>query len=404
MLSIQEKESSTESKSVPVRIYQGKEIRNAPLVVGIFTDASTGEGAREILSNLDQCNWVAFAQENAAKKIAGSLSGQDTLVNPFAVRNYFVGQDPALVVTGVSVGNGSQNLERLITWVAGKRGVPTLWFMQGPGGLEALGYTKLWQENRGPEYLCVPDEPTRQRAIRQHTLPPEYVFVTGNPTLDAVAHKCTSPNKAVIKKTVYEALGLKPDQKIVVFSGQQAGTVDALGKIVPVLAKYWPGSEYVFAARLHPMEIKNNLAGYQEQIVRLQERGITCLMANSDKVSDAADLMVSASFNFAIGGSTVAYMSAQAGVPTACLILNEETRKQVLSDTQIQPEELPIVSTGSALGLFENSDIDRGVRRLFTDPKTQDLLRQNASKFMPNDGKSGERVAKVILNLLKTSS
>lgn len=87
--------------------------------------------------------------------------------------------------------------------------------------------------------------------------------------------------------------------------------------------------------------------------------------------------------------------------PVLYLLYEDLARKACLHDYQIEPEELPIVRGNAALGIYQKDDLFPCLEKLLKDRKLRDEMQLMQEILYPLDGKSAERVAQVIEDILE---
>ena len=218
----------------------------------------------------------------------------------------------------------------------------------------------------------------------EEDIPPEKIVVTGLPRFDGVLNKTF--NSAAFR----QRLGLAPDRSVVALltDAQVEHRLWTARRrrdfIAKVLTACQELPEVQFVIKIHPYEDPTD---YQCAVSELQW-----------------DIPVSKDIPFQeLINTSDAIMTGISTTGLETLVFNKPLLILNLYD---QPEYVPYVSQGVAIGVYHAEDIPKSIRAVLYDQQTKERLASNRDDFLyrhlyTQDGRAAERVSSLILTMAK---
>ncbi len=332
----------------------------------------------------DQANIVYLAGKSSLQAIEKL---EIPKLKPSSVSKEF---HPDLIVTGIS--QSGPTAERFLThWAKRRNKIPVMWILDSPGGIAAGHLQKLYGLGSFPDYVCVTDHGVKNFVIKSLLqINPEKILVTGQPAFDSVYD--LSLRQEQLNSHIRQALEIGPDEKVVLFAGQTDGTKETLDQLIKAMNKL--PNRPVLIPRFHPTRDKS-LADYPQILAGYRGRVIadTSQFKSTEELASVANLVTSM---FSTLNMTAIYLRK----PVAYLLFDPGSRGSCLDSYQINPEELPMITLGTASGIFSPENLSGEIKFLLNDKHTQSVMLERQKQFYPNDGKSAWRIANLILSLI----
>ncbi len=227
--------------------------------------------------------------------------------------------------------------------------------------------------------------PFAKKAYVNMGVPPEKVFVTGQPGFDILYQK------KLDKDWLRAELGIPEDKGLVTLATQPSPSLRIWGegmyeKVVTAVVQameQFPEKQLVI--KLHPAETGEECRQILDQIGC--DRAIICRDIDIHEVLYASDLLITVH-------STVALEA---------MLLDKPVIMMNLSD---KPDPYPYARSGAALGVYKEEDLAPAMKQALSDPKARDELARNRKRFAMEhayklDGQSAQRVADLITRLIE---
>ncbi len=287
-----------------------------------------------------------------------------------AVRALLLALRPSLLV----VMNDLRVLGRAAVLTARVQGVPTLHLQHG-----IMADWLLWQKVHSDRIAVWGEE--NRRALVEAGVAPGRIAVTGNPAFDRLAQG-VEPERM---ERVRRSLRLEAGRPLLLVTTQNDSFAASRRQIeaVVVAAREFPALQIV--VKLHPADafapyqrLQRELAGVDLHLT--QHSDLAALLALSD-------LLVT---RF----STTALEAMLQGKPV--IVLNFSG----------QPDPLPYVERGAALGVRDPSALPGAIRAVLEDEPTRRRLREGMARFVRDyayrlDGRAGERVLALMEEMME---
>lgn len=374
-------------------------VENRPTIIFVTKDTGSGEVVAPVIKVLDkQVNWTAYSQG----KSLPVMIGYNFPFKPEAPEyiNAVKVLHPDVVVTGVS--QSGPGVERALTRRGKKGGCPVVWIVDSQGGVDATHFQRLYRLSKEfpgyyktgahPDYLCVQDENVKD-VILNSSIPgikeaAERILVTGQPAFDATYSLVQ--RREEIRLSIRQKLGLAPDEKTILFAGQLDGTKETLEEIIKALNRN--PEDITLAVRFHPRDKHKD--SYNSLLNSYKGKWIE---VGGDKVANADEMVLAADATLSMF-STLNMRAIYFGLPTAYILSTEEAKAAFRKDWQIDENNLPMVKSGCAAGIYAEGEISQFLDQIYNPGYLQNIKKAQQANY-PFDGKSAERVAEVILKL-----
>jgi len=278
--------------------------------------------------------------------------------------------------------------------IAGKlEGVPTLAIQHGNISPDNAGYVHTKDEisdEIAPKYCPLATKTAvygpwvKKVLVEDCNYPEDSVAVTGQARYDFLA----KADKIFSREEFCERCGLDPDKKIALVCTQPLPVFEErivfLRSVLRALGEF---SEIQVVIKPHP----NEEGKWYEELAKEQEAKVLILAKRSDTYEAiyACDVML------AFFSTTI----------TEALILNKPV---VVVNLTGEPDPVPYVESGSALGAYREEDIEPAIRKALYDENTRGKLGKARVKFVHEhcykiDGKASERVVRLIEEMIEKS-
>jgi UDP-N-acetylglucosamine:LPS N-acetylglucosamine transferase len=272
-----------------------------------------------------------------------------------------------------------RSVERAFFEVAKKKSIPTMLIYHAI--IPETLYTDFSVANR----VAVHGEGMKRILMRQG-LSEDKMIVTGNPVWDKLVRESKSLTKNGCKEYLSDLACVNPNKKLIVFT--TGGGIDMdkriLKNLIEIIQK---NSDIQLLVKLHPAE---RLDYYDEVLERAKERvGNIPVIRDVDlhKTLCASDLVITIY-------STTALESMILDKPV--LIVNFEKG----------PDRVPYVRSGAALGVYDEKDLEEGIKKALYDREIREKLEKARKDFVYDysyiqDGKATERVVNLITRMIE---
>lgn len=298
------------------------------------------------------------------------------------------GFNPSLRLEGMRghvafTGMASNPTLELLTHIAAhEKGIKVVAIEDYPGAYAAGFRNAFTQDTQTqPDRLLVMNEWAKKANLEQ--LPwfdQDHIIVTGQPAFDYLA----AESKRQMKAEVYPKIGLSEGEQLVVWMGQKGGTKEAFEMLIDGLSLI--KADFRLAIRRHPRDIVP-IEAYEEIAGSFRSRLVDTSGIVTSKIGAVADKLVTIF-------STEGLSSVMRGIPTLHIMTHE-----ILSLTESPDVVVPVVEDGSSLVIGQASQSRTVIARLFNgDIYSQ--FQERMAQWKP-DGKAGERVATVLVNVAR---
>ena len=217
-------------------------------------------------------------------------------------------------------------------------------------------------------------------------VPPEKIFITGQPRFDIIWQKQSNPNGQIIAE-----LGVPEEKGIIVLATQpfvepRIWTEQQREQLVQAAVsavKEFPDKQLVI--KLHPDE---SIEKYRKILTNIgEDKAIICRDVNLYELLNAGELLMT-------GDSTVGLEAMLLDKPV--IVVNFTGRPCVMGYAE----------SGAAIGVYKEEGLAPAIGKALYDPLVRKELKQNREGFINKhvykpDGQASKRVAKLIIQLIE---
>jgi UDP-N-acetylglucosamine 2-epimerase len=239
----------------------------------------------------------------------------------------------------------------------------------------------------GPMYadqVAAIDHYSRQIYVERGNIDSKRVALTGLPRWDIMSTAMRRTKLKDPSSKVRAELQIDGDKRIVTFAAQNLPLTHTLQMLTPVLSTTAAMPDTVLLIKLHPAD-KHSVEDYYAEVSAMDLGNHNLIVIDdidTPTLLAASDLLIT-------GFSNVALEAALLDKPV--LIVNLTN----------QPDPLPFVENGIALGAYSEVEVEQKLKTLLTDESTREALRaRRAGYFDQNpqllDGRATERVVALL--------
>jgi len=371
-----------------VEVFTNQFIGRGTLIIG-SKDTGSGEALGPIIKALENDYTIVVYADRLAARVLGKSQYSLEALNNAPEYTQAVGYfNPELVLTGVS--QSGPGIERSLTRQARAGGTPSIWISDGLFGTKPSHLFYPHGLDVYPDYVCLPYNVSQR--FFEETVPKfnrERIYVTGNPAFDELF--LLAQRKSEIRERVRRELGIDSLTKLMVFASQaDACDIDILADVVDTLINI--PEDIALTLRLHPAD-RRKIDEFKPLLDRFKQAGKGKLV-DSDMVGEINELVV-ASDLVASKFSTVNLKGIYFRKLVLYLLESEEARRVLRYDQKIEPDELPMIQLGDAIGVLDIDQLRPAVELLFNTNSLQGIIKAQETDY-PLDGKNTERVVSVI--------
>ena len=297
---------------------------------------------------------------------------------------------PTLIVTGFSgsdVTGGGGGIDLALTAKGIDANIPVVWIGDYPFG-------GIFQHYRGkigipdwiqPDYLCTTIAAKENEMEFAPEFNPEHIIVTGQPAFDALLKE----DKEKTKKDIRNKLGLKENEKLIVFMGGSIPEINA--KTLEVFTdgiKKIKLENYKLVMRRHPKDPADTT--FYDAITKglpiVDSKGWT-----TDQIGMTADCVATID-------STEEYKAVIRNIPTVCILISDILK--TCPDIYPEGKEVSIatVEDGTTPVIRTKDEAEHILSQVFN-PKFQQELQEKRMRWSPGDGNATERIIDLIVDL-----
>ena len=286
---------------------------------------------------------------------------------------------PDTIVVGLT--SFQPGIDLALTANAKIDGIPTVWVEDYPGGIFPHYFGELntiqWIQ---PDFLCVANEWAKMKELDANpAFPPENVIVTGLPNLD----KIVKEDKIGTRSRVREALGISPEEMMVVYMGiPSEANLETLRALVQAM-RHFPHLLFRFVNRRHPRDMVDQV--FHDSVMDvIRDRIVDTSSFSTDEIGLSADLVVTTY-------STTGIESVYRQIPTLHILIPEVMAKAESNNI----EDPIVVQDGASPCARTRGEIAPLLDRFFSD---RDFLSTLASRMQrwQVDGKAADRIADLV--------
>ena len=333
---------------------------------------------------------VYFASGVAATK----LKERDI---PYQNADEFVGDSFDLVLCGTSSTADGDFLERDICRKATAKGIPIV-------AISDVWMSALRLKDDAVKLTVVTSIDQQSTSLLRQVMPGVKIVTTGNPAFDQWFHGQNqyTTNRSAIR----ERLGLHPKEKLVCFFGGYGDqSADILQLLCDTLGDI--GSPYLaFAVRNHPAILQNpkwakDKAKIEATLADFFGRTVdTAEYKTGESLLPAADLCVA---NWSTLLLQATHLVSLHGSPMSLhIILPEYDQGWIANQFCGLSNTVPAVTLGAAKAVYQYSpaDVATAISNLLFNENTRHEITRAAKRDFRLDGRSTERVAAEVIQLL----
>jgi hypothetical protein len=237
----------------------------------------------------------------------------------------------------------------------------------------------------GPVYAdkaAVIDEGSRKIYMTRGSVSPNRLILTGSPRWDRFAKRVSAGEDEAAQQSVREQLGLHESDKVVVIATQPMPRRFTAAMIKAVSTAVSPLPEVRVVIKVHPAE---NVESYEPLItsaIPTDRVPIIVGRTNLHALLAISDLLVTHSSNVALEA---------AALDRSVLIVNLTG----------EPDPLPFVEQGIALGAYTECEAIEWSKRLLSDVTVKESLQRTRQAYMRQnpqlfDGRATERIVRLL--------
>ena len=226
--------------------------------------------------------------------------------------------------------------------------------------------------------------PSAKDAYIKMGVPPEKVFVTGQPGFDRILQKKFNKNQLMTE------LRIPKDKNIVVLATQPLvgiiWTKEDRKKFIEIVCSAMSDfTDKQLVIKLHPAE---NIEIYQEILAGIgEDKAIICQDVDIHDLLNACDLLMTVH-------STVALEAMIFDKPVITINLTGK------------PDLFPYAESGAAIGVYKEEDLVSAISKVLYDPRVKENSEKNRKEFTYQhayklDGQASKRVADLIIRLIE---
>lgn len=274
-----------------------------------------------------------------------------------------------------------RSVERTFFEVAKRKRIPTMLIHHAVVG--ETTYTDFSVADR----VAVHGEGMK-RVLTRHGLAEDKMVVIGNPAWDGMIGQSKTSTKNECMEYLSNLVGVDPNKKLVVFTTQAANpmTKSILKNMIKVIQKNF---DMQLLIKLHPAE---SMDSYDEVLDGGGEDGNSIsVIKDVDlfKTLCASDLVITISSTTALEAMIL---------DTPVLIVNFRKGS----------DPVPYAESGAALRVYNESDLEAGIKKALYDEEIREKLKKARKKFVYDyayiqDGKATERVVNLIGKMIEES-